>query len=103
VALERTIDYLNDEVPCVLHGAFGSANFTQLLDKLSFGATAITVNRDEKIVLVDSTKQAVGEWQIEQGRLQLYNSDLVLKIYGSELVYKSRREDFQDVIRQGLV
>ncbi len=102
VALERTIDYLNDEIPCVLHGPFGDTSFAAWLDKLSFGASAITLGNDQSttLKLIDFNKVAVGQWDrlsntldIEDGRLQ---------VMGSELVYKSRRDDFQDVISQEL-
>ncbi|MFQ3646826.1 MAG: hypothetical protein SNJ54_05755 [Anaerolineae bacterium] len=101
VALERTIDFLNDEIPCVLHGPFGGAAFVKLLDKLAFGADALTISREQGVVeLIDDKAQRQGEW-MPSGEIQLgYNAQVLkLRVLGDEFVYAHRQFDFQEALQ----
>jgi hypothetical protein len=100
VALERTIDFLNDEIPCVLHGPFGGAAFVKLLDKLAFGADALTISRDQGVIeLIDAKAQRQGAW-MQSGDIQIGHDaqNVILRVLGDEFVYAHRQFDFQEAL-----
>lgn len=101
VALERTIDFLNDEIPCVLHGPFGDRACVKLLDKLAFGGDAITVSTgDDAVELLDEKAQRQGEWVLSRSAIQLVDSaqSCTLRVLGDEFVYQHRQFDFQEAL-----
>lgn len=101
VALERTIDFLNDEIPCVLHGPFGGAAFTKLLDKLAFGADALTIRREQgTIELINEQAQRQGEWVQSTAEMLIGHDaqNAVLRVLGDEFVYAHRQFDFQEAL-----
>lgn len=105
VALERTVDYLNDEIPCVLHGPFADQSFAGLLDKLAFGGSAITIGRGDpqEVLLTGQDGVALGGWQLVQEKLHVAGMPpYTLAVVGDAVVYKSRQDNFADVIRQTL-
>lgn len=103
VALERTIDYLNDEVPCVLHGPFAGAHFVKLLDKLAFGADCLTVAHEAgQLQLIDQQSQVQGHWHTDTNHIVIPSKtgDTVeLTVLGDAFIYQHRQEDFQQRLR----
>jgi hypothetical protein len=106
VALERTIDYLNDEIPCVLHGPFAGTSFIKLLDKLAFGADALTVSASaDTFRLLDAHAQIQGEWTPADAKLKLVGQNeqvVALHVVGDSLIYQHRQFDFQEALRASL-
>lgn len=106
VALERTIDYLNDEVPCVLHGPFASYDFLKLLDKLAFGADCLTIAAEANVLqLIDQQGRVVGTWHTHEEQIMLTGDDaafIELRVLGDALVYQHRHDDFQERLRAAL-
>ncbi len=101
VALERTIDFLNDEIPCVLHGPFGDRAYAKLLDKLAFGGDTITVSTgDDTVELLDEKGQQQGEWQLTRAEMRLVDDAQLctLRVLGDEFVYRHRQFDFQEAL-----
>jgi hypothetical protein len=103
VALERTIDYLNDEIPCVLHGPFASTSFIKVLDKLAFGADALTISyTPAAFTLVNVHAQVEGEWTPADDKLVLARQNdqvAALSVVGDSVVYRHRQFDFQEALR----
>lgn len=95
VALERTIDYINDEVPVILDTMLGLPNGAGLLDRLSFGGDGYTVQQGEQITVHDAQNQQIAAWH---GNLLFVGKELIT-MWSDELVYADGTETFAQTIR----
>jgi len=104
VALERTIDFLSDEVACVLHGPFGDARFTALLDKLAFGGDGITLMAGEQYALMTEDRLIAAHWSIQAAGIVSAVRDVpfTLRVLGDEFVYQYRHHDFSEAMQRGI-
>lgn len=99
VALERTIDYLNDEVPVILHAPFATTAAHVLLDKLSFGADGFTLRRGDETIIMLNQADVCGTLEADSVRL----GALTLQLHGNNLIYSDGGMEFQQTIRRGLL
>jgi hypothetical protein len=126
VALERTIAYAggSSDVITLLHGPFSSPDFVGLMDQTAFSVDAVTLNDelllgpftenqtkgaflvryDEAPVVIPMPGNA-GVYWMDAGRLTVmtpFDETVSLRLFGEEIVYAGRGEDFAERARAAL-
>lgn len=114
MALERTIRYVGNEVPTILHGAFSDSAFGIAVDKLSFGVDFITVTQEALVqeMLGAFPYGAIwwnashpipegGIWEVNKHLLTFThnNTTLTFKVADKSTITRGRGDDFGEVIQ----
>jgi hypothetical protein len=115
VALERTIDYINDEVPTILHGAFATPYFAPLADKIAFGVDIVTIANQDLLpayqqtatfgaIVMGKTEHLItgGWWQESELHLVNHADRLTWRVLPDEFACGGYGHDFVEVLRQQL-
>jgi hypothetical protein len=115
VALERTIDYINDEVPTILHGAFATPQFAPLADKAAFGVDTVTIAKHD---LLEAYQQSPtfgaivmgkvddltigGWWQDDTMRLVNQADGIELQVLPNDFAHGDYGYKFAEILQQRL-
>lgn len=96
VALERTIAYVGDDNLTMLHGWFAGPGYVAAAQ--AFGVDAVTL-ADESYV---DTYRSAGLGVLDVDTPYLVGEGVRLRLFGDDVVYAGRGDDFADRIRAAL-
>ena len=97
IALERTVAYVPNNIMTILHGPFSTTDYNVLIDDISFGVDAITINQHDNSFHSQNDHNIV----FHHGNFIVPNG-MKLSVIGESVLYAAKGADFSEHIRNKL-